>query len=168
MAVLVPFWIAIVAFVLVLVATQTWDDTRPEAQGAGVSSTPTPDETSQRTPGPEPTSPAPPAGIDPRARLVRQHREFGATSEIDRDVRLLFNLECAEGVLRLTTSREFVYAETDCNRYTISDDTVRPLLGKPIRITIDPASGAAPAVLAIASPGGDPRFESKTVWIGPH
>lgn len=164
MAALVPFWIAIVAVVIGVVAVQTWGDRGSDGRSAAVSPTPSP----ETTPDAEPTSPRPPSSVDQRAQLVQRHREFGATSETDRDARLLFNLECAGGLMRLTTSREFIYAEVDCEQYAINDDTVRPLLGKPIRITIDPAAGTQPAVLAISSPAGAPRFEAKTVWIGPH
>lgn len=168
MAVLVPFWIAIVAFVIGAVAVEAWRDRDPDDRAAIASRTPSPAGTSEGTPAPEPTSPRPPATVDQRAQLVQRHREFGATSETDRDVRLFFNLECADDLMRLTTSREFIYAEVDCDQYTINDDTIRPLLGKPIRITIDPAADAQPAVLVISSPAGAPRFEAKTVWIGPH
>lgn len=76
---------------------------------------------------------------------------------------LFFWLTCDERLLTIATTVETVYAETDCGRYWLVHEVVRPYQGKPVRIAI---SVGAPSMLVMEAAGaGVARFEVDGVWV---
>lgn len=76
---------------------------------------------------------------------------------------LFFWLTCDERLLTIATTVETVYAETDCGRYWLVHEVVRPYQGKPVRIEITLGS---PATLVMEATGaGAARFEVDGVWV---
>jgi hypothetical protein len=111
--------------------------------------------------------PVRPSAVPPGAQLVTRDVQFGqvpatpgATPEAPR---LFYALSCRDHLLTVATTRETIYAELPCDQYQLSDDVVRPYLGKPVSVRV---STGPPALLIIEvlSPG-PAQFVTDRVWI---
>lgn len=76
---------------------------------------------------------------------------------------VLYWLTCDDGLLTIATTAETVYAETDCSRYWLVHEVVRPYQGKPVRIAV---TVGTPSTLVMEAAGaGAARFEVDGVWV---
>jgi len=145
--------VGVAAFVLAI-GGDRHDQPTPAAQAA--------------TPTAQP-EPVRPSAVPPGAQLVARDVEFGQVSgapgATPEAPRLFYALSCRDHLLTVATTKETIYAALPCDQYQLSDDVVRPYLGKPVSVRV---STGPPALLMIEvlSPG-PAQFITDGVWIQP-
>jgi hypothetical protein len=103
-----------------------------------------------------------PEGVPPEAVRPEFALAFGSTNAGAVDARLIYNIRCNGELFVIATTRETLYGETDCGRYWLPDDVVRPFLGEAVRIQV-PVAGTG--VLTVQIEAQALRIETERIWI---
>lgn len=105
-----------------------------------------------------------PAGVPAGARPVSTDTTLGDVSAHPPGApHIFYALSCHDHLLTVATTQETIYAATDCSKYWLPEDAVRPFLSQPVRVRI---SAGPPAVIVVDSiAAGAARFSADAVWL---
>ncbi len=147
MALLVLFWIAVVAIIIGTFSLRAWDD-RHDGVAAIASA----------SPPPVPTMPADSqhAGVPAAAQMVERDIVLGD----DPDALYFFrDSTCVDDVLTIAMSRAVVFAETPCDR-AVSPASVPRVIGHPVTLRVVGTELVLQDFFI-----GSFRFDVRRVWL---
>lgn len=157
-AVLCALFACWTAIVILVIVTLAWA-LRPGARAGASLATPI-----VAVPSATPVASPRPAGVPASAREIREAITIGDAPSPDGAAadgsHTFFALRCSGGIAVVSTTREAIYAETDCA--TVPPDA--PLLSKAVQLRLEPG----PSMMTIRSENVSYSLQAARVWLETH